>query len=130
MVDQWIVVLNAMFAGYPQPFAEIYSHADDVTYMSGEGTYRIGWDATYADWKKQAADARGGRAEATDVHVVVGADWATATHFTHGKVVAADGNEAEVKVRESSVFRKENGVWKIIGHQADNNPVWVKVVDK
>ena len=37
-VDQWFVVLNAMLNGDPKPFAEIYSHADDVTYLSGEGS--------------------------------------------------------------------------------------------
>ena len=130
MVDQWIVALNAMFAGDPKPFAEIYSHADDVTYMGAEGTYRIGWDATYADWEKQAAHAGGGHVEATDVHIVVGVNLATATHYTQGNVTGADGKVVEIKVRETSVFRKEDGVWKMIGHQADDNPVWVKVVDE
>ena len=52
---QWYVALNAMLKGDPEPFAALYSHADDVTYMGAEGGMRVGWDATYADWKAQAA---------------------------------------------------------------------------
>jgi hypothetical protein len=53
-VDQWFVALNAMLNGDPKPFAELYTHGEDVTYMGAEGTYRVGWEATYADWKAQA----------------------------------------------------------------------------
>ena len=59
-VDRWLVALNAMFAGDPEPFAELYSHADDVTYMGAEGTYCVGWDAAYDDWKMQAEKSLGG----------------------------------------------------------------------
>lgn len=79
-VDQWFVVLNAMLNGDPAPFAALYSHADDVTYMSAEGTYRTGWDATYADWKAQAEKSTGGTVEGVDIHVVVNGDMATAAH--------------------------------------------------
>jgi len=41
-VNQWFVVLNAMLNGDPEPLAALYSHKDDVTYMSAEGTYRTG----------------------------------------------------------------------------------------
>jgi len=39
-VDQWFVVLNAMLNGDPEPFAGLYSHGDDVTYMGAEGTLK------------------------------------------------------------------------------------------
>jgi uncharacterized protein (TIGR02246 family) len=129
-VEQWFVALNAMFAGDPQPFAELYSHADDVTYMGAEGTYRIGWEATYDDWKAQAAKSLGGEVHGEEVHVVVEGTMATATHFTKGTVKTADGKTIDQGVRETSVFRKEDGAWKMIGHQADNYPVWINIVDR
>jgi hypothetical protein len=49
---QWYVALNAMLKGDPEPFAALYSHADDVTYMGAEGGMRVGWAAAYADWKE------------------------------------------------------------------------------
>lgn len=128
-VDQWFVVLNAMFAGDPEPFAKLYSHAADVTYMGAEGSYHIGWDAVYQDWQTQAAKSLGGEVHGVDIHVVVVGSMATATHFTKGTIMTAEGKVINQQVRETSVFRKEDGAWKMIGHQADNYPVWVKVVD-
>jgi len=129
-VERWFVVLNAMFAGDPKPFAELYSHADDVTYMGAEGTYRIGWEATYADWKDQAEKSLGGEVHGEEIYVIVGGAMATATHFTKGTVKTPDGKTIDQRVRETSVFRKEEGAWKMIGHQADNYPVWISIVDR
>ena len=81
-VNQWFDVLNAMLNGDAEPFAALYSHNDDVTYMGAEGTYRVGWAATFADWKAQAEKHIGGSAEGRDIHVVVGGDLATASHLT------------------------------------------------
>ena len=118
-VGQWVVVLNAMLNGDPAPLAELYSHARDVT-------YRIGWDATYADWSAQAEKSSGGQVTAADVHVVVSGDLAAVQHFTRGQVRQPDGQMNETNVRESSVFRKENGAWKMIAHHADSVPYWEK----
>lgn len=32
--EVWYMALNAMLNGDPAPFADVYSHADDVSYMS------------------------------------------------------------------------------------------------
>ena len=129
-VDQWFVVLNAMLNGDPKPLATLYSHADDVTYMGAEGTYRVGWQATYADWVAQAEKSGGGKVAGADIHIVVSGDMAMASHYTKGTVRTSDGKEAEAVVRETSVFRKENGEWRMIGHHADGLPFWEKAFDK
>jgi uncharacterized protein (TIGR02246 family) len=128
-VDQWFAALNAMLNGDPEPFAMLYSHADDVFYMGAEGTYRVGWEATYADWKAQAAKGIGGTAEGSDIHVVLNGDMAAAAHFTKGSVKQTDGQTVETNARETSVFRKEDGQWRMIGHHADVVPPWAKRFD-
>lgn len=129
-LDRWFVALNAMLNGDPQPFATLYSHADDVTYMGAEGTYRIGWAATYADWKEQAGKSTGGTVEGADVHVVVGGDMAVAQHQTKGQMRSPDGQMTDTAVRETSVFRKEDGHWKMIAHHADGLPFWEKAFEQ
>ncbi len=129
-VDQWFVVLNAMLNGDPKPFAELYSHADDVTYMGAEGTYRIGWKATYADWTAQAKKSSGGKLSGRNIHVVVSGNMAAAQHYTTGDVRMPDGKTVNSVVRETSVFRKENGAWKMISHHADGLPDWEKAFGK
>ncbi|MEM7442619.1 MAG: SgcJ/EcaC family oxidoreductase [Pseudomonadota bacterium] len=123
-VDQWFVVLNAMLNGDPEPFADLYSHADDAMYMGAEGTYRIGWDAIYSDWTAQAAASSGGTVEGIDIHIVVNGDTAMASHITTGPVRTPEGTEDQNYVRETSVLRRENGQWRIIGHHADVLEYW------
>jgi len=125
-VDQWFAVLNAMLNGDPEPFAALYSHKEDVTYMGAEGTYRIGWEATYADWQAQAEQSTGGEVEGADIHVVVNGDLATAAHTTNGTVRQPNGETVRTAVRETSVFRKEDGQWRMIGHHADVVPALAK----
>jgi uncharacterized protein (TIGR02246 family) len=129
-VDRWFVVLNAMLNGDPKPFADLYSHADDVTYMGAEGSYRVGWEASYADWKAQAARGTGGKVEGSDIHVVVNGGMAIAAHYTKGNVKTSDGRMVENNARETSVFRKEGGRWRMIGHHADVVPSWAKAFGK
>jgi uncharacterized protein (TIGR02246 family) len=127
-VDQWFVVLNAMVAGDPQPFAALFSHADDVLYMSGEGTFRVGWEATWADWQDQAKKSLGGHVTGDDLHIIVSGDLATVGLVAHATVNAPDGKTEQLRVRQTHVFRKEDGAWKMIVHHADNIPVWTEIV--
>ena len=128
-LDQWFIALNAMLNGDPEPFAALYSHADDVTYMGAEGSYRTGWAAVYEDWQEQARKSTGGSVEGVDLHVVVGGDMAYAQHRTNGRVRAPDGQMMETSVRETSIFRKEGGQWKMIAHHADGLPFWEKAFE-
>ena len=127
-VDQWFVVLNAMVAGDPEPFASLFSHADDVLYMSGEGTFRVGWAATWADWQAQAKKSLGGHVKGDDIHIIVSGDLATVGLVAHATVNTPDGKTQELRVRQTHVFRKEDGAWKMIVHHADNIPVWTEIV--
>lgn len=127
-VDEWIAALNAMLAGDPAPFASLFSHADDVLYMSGEGTYRVGWAATWADWQEQARKSLGGNVWGDDIHVILSGDIATVALIAHATVVGPDGKERALQVRHTNVFRKEAGVWKMIVHHADNIPVWDAII--
>ena len=125
-LDQWFVALNSMLNGDPKPFAELYSHGEDVTYMGAEGTYTVGWEATYADWKAQADKSTGGEIKGTDIHVLIHGDMAVAQHLTQGWVRMPGGEMMETSARETSVFRLEDGVWKMIAHHADSLPYWEK----
>ena len=127
-IDQWFVALNAMIAGDPAPFAAVFSHAADVLYMSGEGTYRVGFDAAFADWKKQAAKSPGGHAHAEDTRIIVSGDTAAVALVSHATINTADGGMKALRFRHTNVYRREGGAWKMIVHHADNSPVWTAVV--
>lgn len=127
---RWYEALNAMLAGNPEPFAEIYSHSDDVSYMPAEGGLLVGFDAAFADWRAQAAKSLGGRAEVDGVHVAVRGDTAgTQTLVTH-HIRTPDGEERSGRVRETSLYRREGAEWRLVMHHADAMTDWMRVVER
>ncbi len=73
---QFYTSLNAMFTGDAGPMQEIWSHADDVTYMGPGGGFLVGWNAVRETWEAQAALKLGGKIEPDQMRVTVGQDLA------------------------------------------------------
>ncbi len=120
--EQFYSALNAMFAGNLEPMKEVWSHADDVTYMGPDGGLRIGWAQVLADWEAQAAMRLGGQVRPRDMRITVGRDLAVVTNYEVGENVGPEGEPRRVEIRATNVFRKENGRWKMIGHHTDTLP--------
>lgn len=110
--------LNVMFTGDGQPMKDAWSHASDITYMGPNGVYLIGWEKIEQEWNSQAASKLGGRVVPRQLHAVVGGDLAVITCIESGENTI-DGKKETVQIRASTVFRKEGGNWKVIGHQTD-----------
>jgi uncharacterized protein (TIGR02246 family) len=127
-VDDWFAALNAMIKGDPAPFANVCSHSGDVIYMSGEGTFRIGFEAAFADWKAQAAKSRGGKTVCEEVRIVVSGDMAAAGFIARATINGPDGRPSDHRIRQTNVYRKEGGAWKLVLHQADDSAAWRAVV--
>lgn len=111
--------LNVMFAGELGPMEDVWSHRADVSYLGPGGDLRIGWDDVLASWKEQAALKLGGNVEPADVHVMAGGDIAIVQNREVGENHHANGRRHTVSIRATNVFRKEDGVWKMISHHAD-----------
>lgn len=120
--DGFYSALNAMFMGDVGPMTKVWSHEDDVTYMGPAGGFRVGWKQVLADWEKQAALKLGGKVEAKDMRITVGRDLAIVSNNEIGKNQTPDGKPQNVTIRSTSLFRKEDGKWKMIGHHTDILP--------
>ncbi|MCX6550186.1 MAG: nuclear transport factor 2 family protein [Acidobacteria bacterium] len=123
---RFYAALNVLFPGDAGPVKDTWSRADDVTYMGPVGGLRQGWAAVQADWDAQAAQKLGGRVQAEDLHVTVGRDLAVVSNWEKGQNASADGKVNVVSIRATNVFRKESGVWKMIGHHTDLLPYLAK----
>ncbi len=110
--------LNVMFTGDGQPMKDAWSKAPDITYMGPSGRYLVGWDAIEKEWSVQAASKLGGQVTAEKINTVVGTDMALINCIETG-VNVVNGKTETVKLRSSTVFRKEQGAWKVIAHQTD-----------
>ena len=121
-VAQFYAALNTMFTGNVDPMKEVWSHADDVTYMGPVGGFQVGWDKVLENWEAQAAMKLGGKVEAADMRIAVGQDIAVTNNYEKGENTKARGEIQKVSIRATNVFRKEDGKWKMIGHHTDLLP--------
>lgn len=114
--------LNLLFGGELEPMLEVWSHADDVSYMGPAGGFQKGWAEVRASWEAQAAMKLGGSVEPQEMRVIAGTDVAVTHNWEKGQNLGADGQMEAVSIRATNVFRNEGGVWKMIGHQTDLLP--------
>ncbi len=125
-VAGFYAALNMMFTGDLGPMLEVWSHADDVTYMGPDGKFQLGWDDVRADLQKQAAMKLGGRVEPESMRIVAGGDLAVTHNYERGANLQIGGESRTVSIRATNLFRKEGGAWKMIGHHVDKLPYLVE----
>ena len=118
-VAGFYAALNEMFVGNLAPMDAVWSHAADVTYMGPGGDYRVGWEHVRASWEEQASMKLGGKVEPDEVRIQVGPELAVIHNLERGVNVGAQGRTERVAIRATSIFRKERGSWKMIGHHTD-----------
>jgi len=129
-LDGFYASLNSMLLGDPLPAKAVWSHSEDIAYMGADGGYQVGWEAMYADWVKQANVNIGGQVVHSDVVVNLGKYIAVTHQLVRSADVEADSIEKDAFLRASSVFRKEEGRWKMIGHHVDVIPALKKEIVK
>ncbi len=118
-IEQFYAAHNEIFEGNLTPMEEVWSHADDVTYMSPIGGILIGWDATRDSWNKQAELKLHGHVYPIDKQVVEGTDIGLCHNYIVGTNFVVDGKEVHPNIRATTVYRKEDGSWKVISHHTD-----------
>jgi len=120
--DKFYVALNSMFKGDLDLMKEVWSHADDVTYMGPGGGIKVGWDQVLTSWEAQAAMKLGGSVNAEDMSITAGNEIAVSNNYSKGENIDAEGKPQKVSIRATNTFRKEDGKWKMIGHHTDLLP--------
>lgn len=120
--QQFYSALNAMFTGDAEPMKDIWSHADDVTYMGPAGGFQKGWEEIQKVWEDHAAMKLGGKVTPDRMQMTIGQDIALTHNYEIGENFDKDGNLQQVSIRATNIFRKEDGQWKMIGHHTDLLP--------
>ena len=110
--------LNKVLEGDVEPMLALWSHADDVTYMSPFGELLVGWAPIRDSWQQQADSHLGGRVEPEDLHYFASRTLGVVVGFERGTIVL-DGKETAVNIRATSTYRLEDGRWMMIGHHTD-----------
>lgn len=114
--------LNLFFTGDLTLMNQVWSHAEDATYMGPAGDFQVGWSSISKEWQKFAAMKLGGHVEGTNMHYNVGQEIAVVSGFEQGSNINEKGEKEIVSMRTTNIFRKENNLWKMIGHHTDLLP--------
>src|SRR5690349_16385587 len=77
--------------GNPRPYLELWSHADDVSLMGGVGGHQVGFDDTFG----------------------FTVELERLTRHIHGET-------EEMRLRATSVYRREDGAWKVVHRHGDS----------
>jgi len=99
----------------------LWSYADDVTIFGGYGAYEQGWDKVGPRVNWAAARflcATGGAYEALAADCIGELGYATGIERCHA-TVADRADPAEIVLRVTHLFRREQGRWKLCHRHAD-----------
>jgi ketosteroid isomerase-like protein len=116
--ERFYAALNAVLRGDVSPMIDLWSHADDVTYMSPFGELLTGWQPVLASWKAQADQHLGGEVRAEELHHLASPALGIVVGFERGHVLV-DGERTPVNIRATSTYRVEDDRWAMVGHHTD-----------
>ena len=101
---------------------DIFSHDDDVTAMLPMGGRQFGWPEVRASYEMAASAASGGSVEVSDLQLTLLGNDAAYTTGTETASATIGVPPMLFSGRCTNVYRREDGVWKLVHHHADLMP--------
>jgi len=121
MLPSYLAAEHALCGGDPAPRSDTWSHADPVTLFGAAQPVRQGWDEVSNVFRALADrfdELRDYRLEL----LAAGVD--RELGYTVGlehKTVVVDGEPATYTLRVTSVYRREDGRWKVVHRHGDHH---------
>ena len=121
VVEHYQRALEEFVKGNPEPNKRLFSHQEDVTLANPLGPAVRGWEQVAATMERAASNYRDGEAtgfESVAKYVTAELAYIVEVERYKGRV----GGSAEIvaiALRVTSIFRPEDGVWKIVHRHAD-----------
>ena len=113
------VALRQHTNGNPRPFLDRWSHAADVSLMGGVGGHQVGFD--------QVSELLTAAAKTLNYETWSAENLASLFTDTLGFTVElehltrqVDGQTEELSLRATSIYRREEGAWKVIHRHGDS----------
>ena len=121
VVEKFQSALDEFFRGNPEPAKAVMSHQDDVTLANPFGPIARGWAQVDKAMELAAMNYRDGAAtEFESASENVGSELAYTLWVERFRAKVGQGEDAvEGALRRTTVFRREDGEWKIIHTHAD-----------
>ena len=121
VIEQSHLTLGEIVKGNPEPLKMVYSHREDVSLANPFGAHVRGWQQAAATMERAASNYRDGEIVGFEnVAKYVTPELAYIVEVERYKAKVGGGEElAPISLRVTSIFRREDGVWKIVHRHAD-----------
>jgi ketosteroid isomerase-like protein len=121
VVEQYHLALGEVIKGDAEPLKTMYSHRGDVTLANPFGPPVRGWEQAAARMERAASQYRDGEIvgfETVAKHATPELAYTVEVERYQAKVGGRE-DITPVAVRVTSVFRPEDGTWKVVHRHAD-----------
>jgi ketosteroid isomerase-like protein len=121
VLEQYHLALDEIMKGSPDGYKRVYSRRDDVTLANPFGPPARGWDEVAPTLERAASHYRDGEAtgfENVAKYVTPELAYTLEIERCQAKV---EGREdvTPIAVRVTTIFRREEGEWKVVHRHAD-----------
>jgi ketosteroid isomerase-like protein len=120
--DRFYAALNQGLTGDTSEIFNSCSHADDVTTMHPLGGRQTGWPEVSGSWEMAVNAVSGGSVAVSDLQITLLADDSAYTTGTETASATVGGTPVSFSGRCTNVYRREDGVWKVVHHHVDLLP--------
>lgn len=122
-IAQYHLAQKEFVKGNPQPLKDVCSHSADVTVLGGWGGLEKGWaeqvEKRY-DWASARFSSDEDQRQIENISLLVTPQMAYSVDIERSKIRLANSQDVRsLALRVTTVFRLENGDWKVVHRHAD-----------
>jgi len=110
---------NRLLAGDPSAFDAIWSEADDISHLGPTGALCTGRQAVMEQFAREAAMGFSGTLVADERRYVQTPEMGLLVCSERTSGMTRDGEALQRDIRSTTVFRRENGHWRVVHHHTD-----------
>ena len=121
VIEQYQLAVGELLKGNPEPVKKLWSHQEDVSLANPFGPPVRGWEQAAAGMERAASQYRDGEIvgfETVAKHVTPELAYTVEVERLKAKVGGRE-DITPVALRATSVFRPEDGTWKVVHRHAD-----------
>jgi ketosteroid isomerase-like protein len=121
VVEHYQRALGEFVKGKPEPVKMVFSHREDVTLANPLGPVVRGWEQVAATGERAASQVRDGELVGFDIVAkYVTPELAYMVWVERNKAkVGGRQDVAPIALRVTTIFRPEDGTWKVVHRHAD-----------
>ena len=120
VVEQYHLALGEFFKGNPEAAKKIFSHREDVTLANPFGPPVRGWEQVAEAMDRAASNYRDGEVSFETAAKYVTSELAYTVEMERCQAkVGGREDVAPLALRVTTIFRPEEGTWKVVHRHAD-----------